>query len=278
MMYIYMVVLVGIVVGVLCFYALRSLAHNQNKEIDTQRQKRYALHKQAVAELDQMLARAEIQQTHYEEELEQLNRRLVDEMDSLHATLVPATRAQTKPKLVLVILGIPVLVAALYVVLGQPAIDPARDLRETGDVKQFLDQIQNLEQKVAADPNNLQQQLMLARSYRVMGRYADSIIAYGKSWDIIQDNASELALFAEVLALERGSFEGKPDELLAQAQSLDPSNLDVLMLVGQSALQKGNYALAIESLQPVQKALDEEGEDTQWLQLQLEAARDALAN
>ncbi|AQS50941.1 c-type cytochrome biogenesis protein CcmI [Paenalcaligenes hominis] len=278
MIYIYMVVLVGIVVGVLCFYALRSIAKNQNEEIDTQRQKRYALHKQAVTELDQMLARAEIQQEHYEEELEQLNRRLVDEMDSSHAKLVPATRTQTKPKFVLVILVIPVLVAALYVVLGQPVIDPARDLRETGDVKQFLDQIQSLEQKVAADPTNLQQQLMLARSYRVMGRYADSIIAYGKSWDIIQDNASELALFAEVLALERGGFEGKPDELLAQAQSLDPSNLDVLMLVGQSALQKGNYALAIESLQPVQNALEEEGEDTQWLQLQLEAARNALAN
>ena len=88
--------------------------------------------------------------------------------------------------------------------------------------------------------------------------------------------ASELALFAEVLALEHGTFEGKPVELLAQAQALDPTNLDVLMLTGQSALQKGKYQQALESLIPLKQVLDQEGEETEWLQLQIEAAQARL--
>lgn len=71
-------------------------------------------------------------------------------------------------------------------------------------------------------------------------------------------------------------FEGKPDELLAQAQALDPTNLDVLMLTGQSALQKGKYQQALESLIPLKQVLDQEGEETEWLQLQIEAAQARL--
>lgn len=71
-------------------------------------------------------------------------------------------------------------------------------------------------------------------------------------------------------------FEGKPDELLAQAQALDPTNLDVLMLTGQSALQKRRYQQALDFLIPLKKILDQEGEETEWLQLQIEAAQARL--
>lgn len=274
MLYVYITICVGIVMGVLVFYVLRGLAHSQQMLQQT-RQQCYQTHTQAVQALEQALAQGEISQVDYDHELQRLNSQLVKEMKSLEPNKASSKGTQFN-KWWAVLIFVPVLAGGLYYFLGQKVPDPARFLQETGDVGQFLDQIQALEVKAQQDPSNLEQQLMLARSYRVMGRYAESILAYGKAWDLIQNNPSELALFAEVLALEHGTFEGKPDELLAQAQALDPTNLDVLMLTGQSALQKGKYQQALESLIPLKQVLDQEGEETEWLQLQIEAAQARL--
>lgn len=275
MLYVYMTISVGVVLGVLVFYVLRGLARSQQM-VHQARQQRYEAHTQAVNALEQALAQEEIQTADYERELQRLNYQLVEEMKALEPTTGAAPRSHSKSGWVLLVI-IPLLAGGLYYFLGQKVPDPARTLHETGDVGQFLGQIEALELKAQQNPQNLEQQLMLARSYRVMGRYAESIIAYGKSWELIQNNPSELALFAEVLALEHGTFDGKPDELLAQAQVMEANNLDVLMLMGQSALQKGHYQQALDSLLPLKAILDEEGDETEWLQLQIEAAQAELA-
>ncbi len=274
MLYVYITVSVGMVLGILVFYLLRALAGSKHM-VQQARQQSYDTHLHAVKALDQALAQQEISPADYEHELQRLNRQLVEEMKALEPTQATA-RIDSRAWWALLVV-IPVLAGGLYYALGQKVPDPARALHETGDVGQFLDQIQVLELKAQQDPNNLDQQLMLARSYRVMGRYSESILAYGKSWELIQNNPSELALFAEVLAIEHGSFDGKPDDLLTQAQAIDPTNLDVLMLVGQSALQKGQYEQALTVLIPLKAALDEEGDETDWLQLQIEAAQAQLA-
>ena len=122
MLYVYITICVGIVMGVLVFYVLRGLAHSQQMLQQT-RQQCYQTHTQAVQALEQALAQGEISLVDYEHELQRLN----------------------------------------------------------------------------------------------------------------------------------SHFEGKPDELLAQAQALDPTNLDVLMLTGQSALQKRRYQQALDFLIPLKK-------------------------
>lgn len=94
--------------------------------------------------------------------------------------------------------------------------------------------------------------------------------------DTEKDYQAQLALFAEVLALQRGSFEGKPDELLAQAKALDANNLDVMMLLGQSAIQQKRYEEALAVLLPLKRELDASGEETDWLQSQIESIEQQL--
>ena len=275
MVYAYMaaiVLLVLVVIGVF-FYRAQSL---QNKEVVNARQKRYELHEHAVLELTEAKERGDLDHEAYEWELDQLNQRLVKEMAGLASANNTGT-AGFNTRWLYVFVLIPLCVGGLYFFLGQSIPDPARTLQKTGDVGQFLDQIERLEAKAKADPKNLEQQLMLARSYRVMGRYAEAVIAYGKAWQVIQYNASELALFAEVLALERGTFAGKPDELLAQARLIDANNLDVMMLMGQSAIQQGRYEDALSHLIPLKKELEAEDEETEWLQLQIDDLEQRLA-
>lgn len=281
MMYVYMVAIVVLTVVIIGFFYMRAQQAQAQAGMSA-RQKRYQVHEHAVLELNQAKERGDLDAEAYSWELEQLNKRLVDEMTGLveekaSADSAPGiAKSKTNKPLAYGLFLVPLLAAGLYFFLGQPLPDPARALQKTGDVGQFLDQIQGLEAKVAADPDNTAQQLMLARSYRVMGRYPESVVAYGKAWPLVEKDPSELALFAEVLALQRGSFEGKPDELLAQAKALDANNLDVMMLLGQSAIQQKRYEEALAVLLPLKRELDASGEETDWLQSQIESIEQQL--
>lgn len=275
MVYAYMAAIVLLVLGVIGIFLYKAQS-SQKQEVVNARQKRYELHEHAVIELTEAKERGDMDNETYQWELDQLNQRLVNEMTDLKPASNLISTGSNKHWFYVFLL-IPLCVGGLYFFLGQSIPDPARTLQKTGDVGQFLDQIERLEIKVQADPDNLEQLVMLARSYRVMGRYAEAVIAYGKAWQVIQDDASELALFAEVLALDRGAFKGKPDELLAQAQAIDANNLDVMMLMGQSAIQQGRYKEALSTLIPLKKELEADGEETEWLQLQIDDIEQLLA-
>lgn len=162
----------------------------------------------------------------------------------------------------------------LYLYLGnRTALDPIQTLSNTSDAEQFIDAVNALEKKVHENPDDLQQQIMLARSYRAMGRYEDAVAAYGKSWDAIKDNAQELSLFAGVLAVYRGKFDGKPDELLAKALSIDPQNTDALMLAGGSAFEKMNFPQALKLWQKAQRTPNLDEEDRKWIETQIAEAQ-----
>ena len=224
-----------------------------------------------------MHAKSVINAGTYEWELQQLNQRLVQEMTELESESAEKPIAKRQITYWAVgLLVVPLFAAGLYLYLGQSVPNPAQNLMKTGDVGQFLDQIQSLEAKVQEDPDNLIQQLMLARSYRVMGRHAEAVIAYGKAWPLIEENPSELALFAEVLALQRGSFEGKPDELLLQARELEADNLDVLMLMAESAVEKKQYEAGLMLLELLKTQLSESDEEIDWIDSKIEILQEQL--
>src|SRR5690606_10417974 len=94
-----------------------------------------------------------------------------------------------------VVFSIPLLAAGLYLMVGNLAgSDPEANFIRTGNVRQFISAVTQLEEKVRQNPEDLSSQLMLARSYRAMGRYEDSVIAYGKAWPLVQKNPTELAI------------------------------------------------------------------------------------
>lgn len=261
MLYGLMTAIVVAMLGIIGFFYRRGLKTHAG---DSARAQRYRVHQQALAEL----ASGGLSDEAYCWEEAQLNQRLLADM----ATLAPNGQDVNRGRRwAYALLLLPLLVAGLYMVLGQKVPDPAQDLAQSGDVGQFFNEFAALEAKAAAEPEDLTAQLMLARSYRAMARYPDAVIAYGKAWPLIKDSATDLALFAEVLAAQRGSFVGKPDELLVQAQKLAADNPEVLMLRGESAFQQQRYEEALASWQTLQKQLPQDGEDAEWVQSQIEA-------
>jgi cytochrome c-type biogenesis protein CcmH len=110
--------------------------------------------------------------------------------------------------------------------------------------------------KMEKDPTNLKGWVMLARSYRILGRNEDAAKAYERADDFINSDPQLLADYADVLAANaNGSFAGKPLKLINQALSLDPNNLMALWLSGTASYTSGNYRAAVQTWEKLAQQL-----------------------
>lgn len=178
-------------------------------------------------------------------------------------------------------LGVPLVALALYAGLGQPrALDPGE--RETGSVAQVEGMVERLAARLRRDPADVEGWLMLAHSYKVMGRVAEAAEAFeqadraapepaagaaaGASAAPITGPAGLLAQGAdgsatpwqrdpnrlvdwiEVRMLAAGDhFDARSRALLQRARALAPQHPGVLMLAGLAALDQGDVAAAREA-------------------------------
>ena len=236
----------------------------------------YQVHAQTLRELADEHAVGGLDEAAYRDARFEAETRLVEEIRNIDERPV---MAPTYRWLIPTAFAVPLAAAGLYLFVGNlAATDPEANFVRTGNVGQFIDAVTRLEEKLKADPGDLQAQLMLARSYRAMGRYEDSVAAFGKAWPLIKDNPTEIAIFAGVLAIYRGEFTGKPDELIGQALALDGNNHDALTLAGGSAFQKGDLQGALRHWQKLNALLEDGSEEKQWLAEQIAEVRRKMQN
>lgn len=106
--------------------------------------------------------------------------------------------------------------------------------------------VARLAERLKANPDDMEGWLMLARSYKAMGRLAEAAEAYAKAEKVVVQDAGLLADYAETLAMANQSgMQGKPRQLIDQALKLDPENAHALLLAGVAAMQAGNRAEAL---------------------------------
>lgn len=261
------------VVALLVWSSLKQLGARRNNDARAQC---YQVHEHTLQELAADHAAGLIDESAYREARYEAETRLVADIRNIDERPVsnPSYRW-----LVPVVFTLPLAAAGLYLLVGNLAgSDPEANFIRTGNVGQFVDAVAQLEEKVRQDPDDLRSQLMLARSYRAMGRYEDSVTAFGRAWPLVKDNPTELAIFAGVLAIYRGSFEGKPDELIHQALAQDPNNHDALTLAGGSAFQKGDFSGAQKHWRKLQALLDPGSEERQWVTEQIAEAQWRIDN
>lgn len=262
-----------IVVALLVWSSIKQQGVRRNNDARAQC---YQVHEQTLLELANDHKAGLIDEATYREARYEAENRLVADIRNIDERPVmnPAYRW-----IIPVSFAVPLVAAGLYLLVGNLAgSDPAANFVRTGNVGQFVNAVEQLEEKVRQNPEDLRSQLMLARSYRAMGRYEESVIAFGRAWPLIKDDATEISIFAGVLALYRGSFEGKPDELIEQALALDANDHDALTLAGGSAFQKGQYAEAIRHWKKLQALLGKDSEEQQWVAEQIEEAQWRLDN
>jgi cytochrome c-type biogenesis protein CcmH len=128
--------------------------------------------------------------------------------------------------------------------------------------------------KMEKDPSNLQGWVMLARSYRILGRNEDAVKAYERAGSFVDSDPQLLADYADTLAANaNGNFAGKPLSLINQALKLDPNNLMALWLSGTAAFNANNYRSAVQTWEKLALQLPPNSEEMKMIEGSIAEAR-----
>lgn len=221
-----------------------------------------------------LLAGADFEQAH-----DELQRRLLDDVEAQQpnsARPVPE-RPGRKTALALLVL-IPLTAALAYGVLGNPrALDPAQTQARITP-QQIESMLGKLVDKLKANPDDTQGWVMLARSYKVLGRFADAAEAYSHGGALVDGDPTLLADYAEVLGqAQGGKLAGQPEALIAKALTLDPDEPQALFLAGAAASDRNDFAAVAEFWGRLLLQLQPGSEEAKSLGAAVDKAREIVA-
>lgn len=178
---------------------------------------------------------------------EELQRRLLEEARPEAPTVVRASSASGRRTACALAVAVPLAVAGGYALLGNPrALDPVYT-QAHGSAQETDALLQRLVKRLEADPGDARGWLLLARSYKTLGRFAEAAEAFGHAEPALDGDAALLADYAEALALAHGgSFAGKPGELIVRALAIAPDEPQVLFVAGAAANARGDFSAVVD--------------------------------
>ncbi len=235
-----------------------------------------AIHRDQLVALEADLARGAISQQDFEATRDELQLRLLDDTQSFEAVHnTPVKRFWTGQRTALVIaLSTPVIAVGFYLQLGAPsAINPPPMVSQVTD-PQILKMVTALETRMKDDPGNLKGWVMLARTYKAIGRLDESVQAYEKAGKEVSSNPDLLIDYAEVLGMQAGNqLSGKPSELINAALKLNPLHPMGLMMAGVVSFEQSDFAGAVAQWQKLLTLVEPNSEDAQQINANIEQAR-----
>lgn len=213
-----------------------------------------AIFRDQLADMEREREAGTLSEADFNQARQELQRRLLEEVDEDTPQAEQGAPAR-KTALALVIL-LPILALGGYGVLGNPrALDPtAATARPQMTPEQIEAMVARLAERMTQNPDDMQGWLMLARSYKTLGRHADAAAAYAKAEKVVAEDPDLLSSYAESIAMDKKSFKGKPTQLVEQALRLDPKHGHSLFLAGAAAMEAGDSKKGIahwEALLPL---------------------------
>lgn len=234
------------------------------------------------AEMSADLAHGLLNQESFEQGQHELQARLLEEVKSTQQVLVQRNPAKILA-LVLVVL-IPLASVLLYLKLGHPlAMQPQQAQAEMASAQGFgvllsESALQELEKKLASNPNNPDGWVQLARSYAELKRFGDASRAYAELVKLVPDEPQVWADYADAYAMDHGqTLLGEPSKFLDKALALDGNNTTALALAGSAAMESGDYVTAITHWQHLIALLPPEYPDLEMIRHGIQQAREFLA-
>jgi cytochrome c-type biogenesis protein CcmH len=221
----------------------------------------------------------------FQQDKEELERRLLEDVSTSAGELPSASTAGRKFAYGLG-LFIPIGVIGFYSVIGNRG-GLAQDLPQMAATQQagaMSDQqiaanVEKLSKKLEQNPNDAEGWQMLARSYMSMARYADAASAYEHVTALNGNDAGAWADYAEALAMANGQrLTGKPTEAINRALQMDPKHQKALDLAGSAAFQAGDYQKAIDYWQKLLVLLPPGSEELKSISEQITRTKQLIAS
>ncbi len=126
-----------------------------------------------------------------------------------------------------------------------PSRDADRSVRALSD-EQLQRMVDQATAQVKSRPKDAAAWAMLAHSYDMLGKFAESTKAYAQLVRLLPNDAQVLADYADALAVANGrTLKGEPTALVNKALAIDAKNLKALALAGTAAYELKDYAQAV---------------------------------
>ncbi|MEO8411240.1 MAG: c-type cytochrome biogenesis protein CcmI, partial [Propionivibrio sp.] len=245
-----------------------------------------AIYRQQLAELERDRAAGMLAAADFAPAKAELQRRLLDEVqpEDIEAEVSGGVggrkserKSGRKSALALLIL-LPLAAVAGYALLGNPqGLAPAHTQGRM-DAAQIDAMLARLAERLKANPDDQKGWIILARSYKALGRFADAADAYSHGGDLLANDAAQLADYAEVLVRANGgNFAGQPEKLLARALELDANEPQALFLAGAAANDRRDFAAVVDYWSRLLVQLEPGSEEAASLGEAVNKARKVLA-
>ena len=231
-----------------------------------------AIYRDQFVELDRDRTQGILSQADYDQAKAELQRRLLEDSQAdAGATAATAPTGRATPIALAIVL--PLCAVLLYLLLGNPAaLNPlAQQKRFTqGDIENM---VSGLAAKLEKEPENYKGWVMLARSYKSMGRFPEALRAYERTGPLLETSADLLVDYADALAASAGGFNDKVNTLIDKALKLDPSNAQALWMRGTAAFETSQYAKAVADWEKLLALLEPGSEDARTVEANIDEAR-----
>lgn len=245
-----------------------------------QRDTNRAVLRDQLAELERERDEGLLSAADFAQAKSELARRLLEEIDSAAPTaaVTPPSARRARATAVSLLVVVPLAAIAGYLLLGNPdALDPLRRQARVSP-QQIEAMLVKLETRLKAQPDDAAGWVMLARSYKVLGRYAEAADAYAHGGALVDNDAELLADYAEVLARSSGSLQGRPGELIARALLLNADTPQALFLAGVAASDAQDYAAVARYWGRLLEQLDPQTQEAQSIAAAVARAREIIAS
>lgn len=234
-----------------------------------------SIYRDQLEALERDVTRGVLTAADFEASRDELQLRLLDDTEE------PAALQQTgnagfwtsRRTAAMIALLLPLGAAGMYWWLGTPAaIDPVAAQKASSD--QVATMVDTLAARLKANPDNPKGWAMLARSYKVMGRFTEAEQAFLKAGDLVNTEPDLLVDYADLLAVRASNnIEGKPLELVNKALTLNPQHPMGLMMSGVAAYRRSDFALAVKQWEKLLTVLDPGSPDAQQVEADIADAR-----
>jgi len=261
------------------------LQQGEETKKDDRRAANLLVYQDQYQELEADLKNGLIAQEQFQQEKEELERRLLDDVKA-KSTDSPVPPSAGRKFGYGVAAAVPIAAVALYFVVGTPkALSPSAAANQMsgpaaqqGDARsqqQMEANVAKLAERLKQNPNDAEGWQMLGRSYMILERYSEAADAYQRASVLKDKDANLWADYAAALAMANDrQLAGKPTEAIDRALQLDPQNQKALDLAGSAAYQSGNYQKAIDYWQKLLKVLPPGSEELRTISDQIAKAKE----
>ena len=243
-----------------------------------------AIRNDKLEELKSDLNSAVITKEQFDAASKDLDRSLLQDVEGDD---VVASTETSNSKMAAVVLGICLPMASLVMyneIGGGMAVfnpqDASLGVSAEGHEGTIEGMISGLQQRLQANPEDIEGWVMLGRSYYFQKRHKEASEAYEKALKLSGENNPDLmADLADTMAVANNrSMLGRPTELVKKALALQPYHQKALWLSGTAAYQAGDFAAALGHWQKLLTIFPPGSEQATQVQNIIEDAKQQMAS